>query len=155
MRSRVWDNVDRKLRCLRAGRAEVNEAQKFLLANEVETYLKLNPEDEERFAAEIRRDANKEVRDMVITWEDALAASHAKGMETGRLQGREQGLEQGLQRGIQQGEASVLRRLLSRRFPQLPRWVDERLEGAAREELESWAERVLDARRLEDVFGSD
>lgn len=49
---------------------------------------------------------------MVITWEDALAASRAEGMETGRLQGQEQ--------GIQQGEASVLRRLLIMRFPPLP-----------------------------------
>ena len=139
MRSEVWDNVERKLRCLKAvGRAEVNEAQKFLLANVVETYLKLTAAGEARFAAEVRRDANKEVLDMVITWEDALAASRAEGLETGLLQ----------------GEASVLKRLLRRRFATLPEWAETRLEHAGREELESWAERVLEAKRLEDVFGS-
>lgn len=140
MRSKVWDNVERKLRCLRAvGRAAVNEAQKFLLGNVVETYLKLDPQDEERFAAEIRRDTNKEVRDMVITWEDALAASREEGLEAGLLQ----------------GEASVLRRLLKRRFTEVPPQVEKRLEQAGRQDLESWAERVLDAERLEDVFGSE
>lgn len=139
MRSKVWDNVERKLRCLRAvGRAAVNDAQRFLLANVVETYLKLDAQDEERFAAEIRRDTNKEVRDMVITWEDALAASKAEGIETGLLQ----------------GEAAVLRRQLKRRFTKLPPQVEERLAQAGREELESWAERVLDAEQLEDVFGT-
>ncbi len=136
MRSKVWDNVERKLRCLRAvGRAAVNDTQKFLLANVVETYLKLDAQDEERFAAEMRRDTYKEVRNMVITWEDALAASKEEG--------------------LLQGEASVLRRLLKRRFVELPPWVGERLERAGRGELESWAERVLDAERLEDVFGAE
>ena len=48
----------------------------------------------------------------------------------------------------------MLKRLLGRRCGELPAWVDERLEQASREELEGWADRVLDAKRLEDVFGS-
>mgnify|MGYP000671093726 CR=1 FL=1 len=87
------------------------------------------------FEAELERDRNKEVREMVITWEDALADSEA--------------------RGIQTGEALVLKRQLGRRYGELPRWVEERLGKASREELESWADRVLDAKRLEDVFGSE
>ena len=38
--------------------------------------------------------------------------------------------------------------MLKRRFQQLPSWVEERLGQANREELESWAERVLDAESL-------
>ena len=72
---------------------------------------------------------------MVITWENALAASKEEG--------------------LLQGEASIVRRQLNRRFKELPPHVEERLEQAGREELESWAERVLDAHRLEDVFGSE
>ncbi len=56
--------------------------------------------------------------------------------------------------GVRQGEASVLKRLLRRRFNQLPNWIDQRLEQASRQELEGWADRVLDAERLEDVFSS-
>ncbi len=73
---------------------------------------------------------------MVITWEDAHAASKAEGLEEGFVQ----------------GEATLLRRQLKRRFEELPRWIDERLQQASQRELESWADRVLDAERLEDVF---
>ncbi len=70
------------------------------------------------------------VQNMVITWEDALAAS--------RLEGK----------------ASLLKRQLRRRFTDLPTWIDERVEKANQHELESWADRVLDAERLEDVFSA-
>ena len=47
-----------------------------------------------------------------------------------------------------------MKRLLTRRFQQLPTWVEERLGQASREELESWAERVLDAESLDEVFAT-
>ncbi len=53
-----------------------------------------------------------------------------------------------------EAEVSLLKRLLRRRFEQLPSWIDQRLEQASRQELEGWADRVLDAERLEDVFSS-
>ncbi len=62
------------------------------------------------------------------------------------------GLEKGLEKGVRKGEATMLMRLLARRFDGLPGWVEERLAEANREQLESWADRVLDAKRLEDVF---
>ncbi len=55
-------------------------------------------------------------------------------------------------KGFLRGEASVLKRLLKRRFERLPEWVDERLERASREELDGWADRILEAKALEDVF---
>ncbi len=129
MRSKVWDKVEQKLRCLRPiTRSGLNDAERFLLGNVVLTYLKLRPEDEARFQKEMQRSSNKEIQDMVITWEDALAASKLEG------------------------GASVLRVQLRRRFESLPEWIDERLGQASQQELESWAARVLDAKRLEDVF---
>lgn len=71
-----------------------------------------------------------------------------------RQEGLEEGRQEGIQEGIRQGEASLLERLLRRRFVDLPKWVFERLEKASREELERWGERVLEAQRLEDVFGA-
>ncbi len=62
------------------------------------------------------------------------------------------GHERGLEQGILQGEASVIKRQLTRRFERLPKWVEERLENASRDELEGWADRVIDAKALEDVF---
>ncbi len=70
----------------------------------------------------------------------------------GREEGLEQGLAQGRQQGFLQGEASVLRRLLTHRFERLPGWVEQRLEQANRKELEEWADRVIEAPALEDVF---
>ena len=66
--------------------------------------------------------------------------------------GIKKGIEQGIQQGIQQGEVLVLRRLLSRRFGALPPWVEERLAQADQEALERWAERLLEAVTIEEVF---
>ena len=66
--------------------------------------------------------------------------------------GLERGMEQGLQQGLQQGAATVLRRLLTRRFGPLPAWAEERLAQASPQELERWADRVLEAQQLDEVF---
>jgi hypothetical protein len=58
----------------------------------------------------------------------------------------------GIEKGLQQGEVIMLKRLLTRRFGPLPAWAEQRLEQASRQELEGWAERVLEAPQLEDVF---
>ncbi len=57
--------------------------------------------------------------------------------------------------GIVQGEGNFLKRLLTSRYGELPRWAVERLECADRKQLESWGERLLRVQRLEEVFGSD
>ena len=46
----------------------------------------------------------------------------------------------------------MLRRLLTRRFGPLPDEVEQRLHAATVQELERWADRVLDAQRLDEVF---
>ena len=77
-----------------------------------------------------------------------------QGRQEGRQQGRQEGRQQGRQEGILQGEAALLRRQLVRRFGALPSWAEQRLEQANLEELERWAERVLDASTLAEVFDS-
>jgi len=69
-------------------------------------------------------------------------------------QGLQKGLQQGLQKGVLQGEALALQRMLTRRFGPLPGWVQQRLQHATPDELETWLDRVLDASCLEDVFGT-
>jgi len=68
--------------------------------------------------------------------------------------GMEQGMQQGMQQGLQQGEIAVLKRQLHKRFGELPEEVELRLHKATLEQLEVWADRVLDARTLEEVFGA-
>lgn len=54
--------------------------------------------------------------------------------------------------GRKEGEAALLRRQLLKRFGQLPQSVSDRLDKAQPEQIECWGERLLDARRLSDVF---
>ncbi len=65
---------------------------------------------------------------------------------------RNEGMQQGMQQGIQQGERAVLRRQLLRRFGTLPRTAVDRLDNASTDQLELWAEQLLDAHTLDEVF---
>ena len=75
-----------------------------------------------------------------------------EGVRQGRVEGVRQGRVEGEQRGLVEGERTVLERQLRRRFGLLPTQVDERLRGASTAELETWAENVLDAETLDEVF---
>ena len=86
----------------------------------------------------------------------AIERGMAKGMQQGLEQGLEKGMQQGMERGLRQGRAqgiaAVLQRQLSRRFGPLPNDVTRRLSQATPEKLEIWAERVLEARSIDEVF---
>ncbi|MGL1833254.1 DUF4351 domain-containing protein [Rhodocyclaceae bacterium SMB388] len=71
-----------------------------------------------------------------------------RGMEKGRKEGHEEGRE----KGREEGSRALLARLLASRFGPLPGPVTERLASATTEQLERWAERLLGADSLDDVF---
>jgi len=50
------------------------------------------------------------------------------------------------------GQASILRRQLRAKFGALPTFAEEQLRHARSGQLENWAERVLFAETLEQVF---
>jgi flagellar biosynthesis/type III secretory pathway protein FliH len=75
-----------------------------------------------------------------------------QGMQQGLQQGMQQGMHQGMQQGMQQGEVAVLRRQLHKRFGELPEEIELRLNNATLAQLEVWADRVLDARTLDEVL---
>ncbi|HMV04689.1 MAG TPA: DUF4351 domain-containing protein, partial [Accumulibacter sp.] len=60
---------------------------------------------------------------------------------------------EGRVQGRHEGEVRLLAKQLSRRFGVLPEWVGERLAQASEDELQVWAEAVLDAPTLAAVFG--
>ena len=68
---------------------------------------------------------------------------------------RDEGMQQGMSRGRVEGERALLRRLLRRRFGFLSPETAERVDQASGPELESWAENVLDAGTLDEVFDSN
>ena len=71
-----------------------------------------------------------------------------------RQEGKQIGLQEGRQEGRQEGERTLLERQLQRRFGTLTPEITEKLSEASPTDLENWAENVLDAEKLEDVFGS-
>ena len=58
------------------------------------------------------------------------------------------------QEGKQEGELVILSRQLERRFGPLQPAVTERLKKASAAELERWADNFVDARTLDEVFGT-
>jgi len=82
-----------------------------------------------------------------------------RGEQRGIQMGEQRGIQIGEQRGIQMGEQRahimMLRRLLEKRFGELPHWVNVRLEQAAVPKLEHWSLKLLDVTCLEDVFKED
>ena len=61
--------------------------------------------------------------------------------------------DEGMRAGRVEGERTVLERLLRRRFGPLSPAVSGRLHEASAADLEAWAENLLEARTLDDVFG--
>jgi hypothetical protein len=64
----------------------------------------------------------------------------------------EQKLHEGIDLGVEQGEATMLSRLLTRRFGDLPQWAQEQVKNAAKAQIEAWFDRAIDAGALDDVF---
>ena len=60
--------------------------------------------------------------------------------------------QRGVQHGEQLGEAAVIQRQLTKRFGPLSAETLTRLQTATCEQLESWAENLLDAATLDEVF---
>jgi hypothetical protein len=77
-----------------------------------------------------------------------------EGLMQGRMEGRMEGRREGESFGLLRGQAAILQRLLLKRFGQqlAEERLREKLEHAQPEQLELWAERILDAQSLDDVF---
>jgi predicted transposase YdaD len=70
-------------------------------------------------------------------------------------EGFDKGLDDGLEKGIEKGQRAMLLRLLGKRFGAVPEQIAARVTAAAPSELERWADRLLDAASLDDVFRSE
>jgi hypothetical protein len=67
--------------------------------------------------------------------------------------GRKKWVAEGRLEGKLEGKLETLTRLLTRRFGPLPEWATERMKTATADQFDLWADRVLDAVSLTDVFG--
>jgi hypothetical protein len=157
MRSRAWDKVEKKLHCLSAiSRARLDDARRYVLANVVNTYVQLNHEEEARFAAALSSKANKEVRDMEITWEQALAARRAEGIAEGKAEGIAEGKAEGIAEGIAEGKVEATREAiilaLNRRVGSVPDEVVELLTSISDiKRLQSILEQAVSVNSLDGI----
>jgi len=60
-----------------------------------------------------------------------------------------------IEQGMQQSEEKVPERLLTRRFGPLSEATRNLLKSANTDQLELWADNILDAKTLDDVFKED
>lgn len=136
-----WDPVEKKLRCLRAiSRADVDDARRYVLARIVDVYVQLNETEAARFAAEVERESNEEVRRMVITWEDALAASKTEGKAEGKTEGKAEAAR------------SHILRILQRRLSSVPPSVEDKLRAIDRvERLEEILDQAIVVRSVDEL----
>ena len=70
----------------------------------------------------------------------------AEGIQIGQAMGKAEGKAE--------GKADMLLRLLRRRFDSLPEAVVAKVRDASEDQLNEWADNILDARNLDMVFGS-
>nr|VFK12767.1 MAG: conserved hypothetical protein (putative transposase or invertase) [Candidatus Kentron sp. LPFa] len=95
-----------------------------------EIIRRIQPEEENKMMSQFAQDIEKRVRQEVL----------------------QEGIQQGLLEGEVRGEAKLLIRQLSRRFQPLPDRIFERVYAADPGVIEIWADRVLEAKSLDDVF---
>lgn len=83
---------------------------------------------------------------------DAEARAEARGIKIGEQRGIPIGENRGLAVGERQGQIKVLTRQLCRRFRTTPTEIVARVHSGSAEQLEQWADNILTAQTLEQVF---
>ena len=88
------------------------------------------------------------IRKVKPEWEDQMLSIAAKEwMAEGRNEGRNEGRTE--------GKAETLHRQLRRKFKTLPSNVEALIQADNGDQLDEWLDRILDAKSLTDIFGSD
>jgi hypothetical protein len=126
-----------KSECLRLlATLRLNPAKMQLISGFIDTYLRLNVEEEAVFQADIVRlelVQQEVVMEIVTSW-----------METG--------IQQGLQRGRQEQTLALIMRQLTRKIGTVePEW-QERISGLSLAQLEDLAEALLDFSNADDLL---
>ena len=132
-------------------------------------------EDEMQFAKVVanlniwlQRPAQNNLRRIIKEWLLSLLKNHLPDTQVNELRDLteietmlarswsekwlEQGRNEGIEKGEIKGEATVLTKLLTKRFGELPNWALEKLDSADLQQLEKWTERLFDSENLSDFF---
>ena len=141
----------------------LNPAQVEQISVFIDTYLKLNTEEEEAFngqIANIEPKQKEQVMEIVTSWmEKGLEQGKELGLQLGKELGKEEGIEIGREEGMQLGKelgkqeeaASFVLRLLQRRFGDLSQSQKELIQGLSAKRLEELGEALLDFNSITDL----
>ena len=121
-----------KLECLRLlATLRLDPARMKLISGFIDTYLRLNVEEERLFQADINTIEPSEqevVMEIVTSW-----------------------MERGIEQGRQQGEVALIMRQLNRRFGGVVPEVEARIRSLSTEQLENLGEALLDFSNASDL----
>jgi predicted transposase YdaD len=121
-----------KFECLRLlATLRLDPARMKLISGFIDTYLRLNTEEEQLFQAEvstIEPSEQEAVMEIVTSW-----------------------MEQGIEQGRQQGEVALILRQLKRRLGEVPAELEERIRSLSIAQLEDLGEALLDFSDTSDL----
>ena len=122
-----------KLECLRLlATLRLDPARMKLISGFVDTYLRLNAEEEVQLKSQVNTlesEEREEVMEIVTSW-----------ME----QGIERGIERGIQRGFILGELEIILRLINRKIGEIAPQLMERISQLSKSKLGDLSEALLD-----------
>ncbi len=138
---RAWASVLREVRATPTGADDI-----VMLM----VYIHLTADVELSALRKLLRDELGAEEDEAMTAAEKLLAQvgPAKWLQKGRDEGRAEGRAQ----GRTEGQAALLSRLLTLRFGPVPEDIQAKLRAASPSELDRWAEQVLSASRLDELF---
>ena len=129
----------------------------------IDTYLKLNTEEEEVFnsqIATIEPKQKEQVMEIVTSWmEKGIEKGRQEGRELGRREGREEGIQIGREEGTELGKelgkqeqaVSVALFLLQSRFGDLSQSQQERIQALSTKRLRELGDALLDFNSITDL----
>ena len=142
-----------KLECLRLlATLNVNPAKMQLISGFVDTYLRLNAQEEQVFQtqlAQLQPQEEEPIMEIVTSW---MEQGIERGMQQGIERGMQQGIERGMQQGIERGQMALILRQLPRRIGEgLSSALENQIRQLTLPQLEALAEALLDFSTVEDL----
>ena len=124
-----------KAQCLRLlVTLKLNPAKMQLISGFIDTYLRLNKIEEEKFQAEIGtliKEEKEEVMQIVTSW-------------------MEEGIETGIERGIER-EKNLILRLINKKFGEIDRELETEIRSLNIEVIEALGEAIFDLNTVENL----
>jgi predicted transposase YdaD len=91
--------------------------------------------------------ADEEARRLAFVRERALR-DEVSFINDAERRGRQEGRQEGRREEAQR----ILHRLLTKRFGDLPEWASQKLASSDAQQLEEWADEILVAKSLDELF---